>query len=223
MHSSAGGTCMSGAPRQREVENARIMLGLLECVERNGSQSQRHLAAELGIALGLVNAYMKRCVMKGQLKVTQAPARRYAYYLTRQGLTEKTRLTLEYLSYSFSFFRTAKTDCTKLLAAVQALGFRRVALAGVSDLAEIAIICAVESGVQIAGVVDPSSSLARFVGYPVTTSFDAVPGSFDAVFVTAIKAAPETYRDAVARFGVERVFAPSLLGVGPALTNEAAA
>ena len=70
-------------------EDSEILLGLLNSVEENGARSQRHLAAELGIALGLVNAYLKRCVKKGLLKVGEAPARRYAYYLTPQGFAEK--------------------------------------------------------------------------------------------------------------------------------------
>ena len=46
--------------------------GLLESVERGGSQSQRRSVSELGIALGLVNAYLKRCVRKGFVKVGNA-------------------------------------------------------------------------------------------------------------------------------------------------------
>ena len=95
-------------------ESSRIMLGLLDAVEQNRAQSQRLLASELGIALGLVNAYLKRCIKKGLVKVRSAPARRYAYYLTPQGFAEKSRLTVDYLSYSFSFFRQAKTDCSEL-------------------------------------------------------------------------------------------------------------
>src|SRR5215510_6343098 len=107
---------MSSATQENEGEKARIMLGLLESVERDGGQSQRRLAAELGIALGLVNAYLKRCVKKGLVKVGGAPARRYAYYLTPQGFAEKSRLTVEYLSVSFSFFRQAKADCWQAFA-----------------------------------------------------------------------------------------------------------
>ena len=107
---------MSSVTQDNEVENARVMLGLLESVERDGGQSQRRLASELGIALGLVNAYLKRCVKKGLVKVSQAPARRYAYYLTPQGFAEKSRLTVEYLSDSFSFFRQARTDCAQVFA-----------------------------------------------------------------------------------------------------------
>ena len=100
---------MPQAARDDEQNNARIVLGLLESVERDGAQSQRKLASDLGIALGLVNAYLKRCVKKGLLKIGQAPARRYAYYLTPHGFTEKSRLTVEYLSYSFTLFRRAAT------------------------------------------------------------------------------------------------------------------
>ena len=89
-------------------EDERVVLGLLESVEQDGATSQRRLAAELGIAVGLVNAYLNRCIQKGLVKVSQAPARRYAYYLTPQGFVEKSRLSLEYLAYSFRFFRQAK-------------------------------------------------------------------------------------------------------------------
>ena len=65
---------MPQAARSEESDNARIVLGLLESVERNGAQSQRKLASDLGIALGLVNAYLKRCVKKGLLKIGEAPA-----------------------------------------------------------------------------------------------------------------------------------------------------
>src|ERR1700676_2162496 len=111
-----GASLMASSAEHGEVENARIVLGLLESVERNGQQTQRRLASELGIALGLVNAYLKRCVKKGLVKVSEAPARRYAYYLTPQGFAEKSRLTIEYLTSSFSFFRQARADCARTLA-----------------------------------------------------------------------------------------------------------
>jgi DNA-binding MarR family transcriptional regulator len=65
-----------------EPREGAILLGLLEAVAVDGGRTQRRLAAELGIAVGLVNAYLKRCVKKGLVKVSEAPARRYAYYLT---------------------------------------------------------------------------------------------------------------------------------------------
>ena len=118
------GTPISGPLLGRSSENNRIVLGLLESLGRESAQSQRRLAAELGIAVGLVNIYLKRCVKKGLLKMSDAPARRYAYYLTPQGFSEKARLTLEYLSFSFDLFRRAKADCRSVFVAAGTLGFR---------------------------------------------------------------------------------------------------
>jgi DNA-binding MarR family transcriptional regulator len=204
---------MNQAARSEESENARIVLGLLESVERDGAQSQRKLASDLGIALGLVNAYLKRCVKKGLVKIGQAPARRYAYYLTPYGFAEKSRLTVEYLSSSFSFFRRARQDCSSVLRTAHAQGWNRVALIGVSDLAEIATICALEQGITIVAVVDPKAQSGRFVGAPVVASLDVVPDGFDAILVTDLEATRETVNAALTVLEAERVFVPALLGV----------
>ena len=202
---------MSNAAESDEAERSRIVLGLLESVERDGGTSQRRLASELGIALGLVNAYLKRCVKKGLVKVAHAPARRYAYYLTPQGFAEKSRLTVEYLSYSFSFFRSARADCAAALEQASARGWTRIALAGVSDLAEISTICALESGVGVVAVVDPTASAARFIGLAVVPSFVDLPEPCDAVLLTDLKDPVKTLAQARAHFGAERVLVPDLL------------
>jgi DNA-binding MarR family transcriptional regulator len=204
---------MPQAAHSEESDNARIVLGLLESVERDGAQSQRKLASDLGIALGLVNAYLKRCVKKGLLKIGQAPARRYAYYLTPHGFAEKSRLTVEYLSSSFSFFRSAREDCSAVLKAARARGWNRIALLGVSDLAEIATICALEQGITIVAVVDAKARSDRFVGAPVVASIDAVASDFDALVITDLQATPETLRAALSALEAERVFVPALLGL----------
>lgn len=189
------------------------MLGLLESVERDGEQTQRRIASELGVALGLVNAYIKRCVKKGLLKAVEVPTRRYGYYLTPQGFAEKARLTVEYLGFSFSLFRKARSEYSEAIAAACGKGFSKIVLAGVSDLAEIAMLCAQEAGVEVVAVVDPTSDKTKFLGISAFASFDAVIGSFDAVIVTALGNAPEMFEDVRRRYGPERVFFPPLLGL----------
>ena len=201
---------MRGAGEQ-DVEDPRILLGLLDAVGQERAQSQRLLASELGIALGLVNAYLKRCVKKGLVKVSEAPARRYAYYLTPQGFAEKSRLTVEYLSASFSFFRRAKTDCTELFQSAIARSYKRIVLVGQSELAEIAALCALESDIEIVGIVEVTATSTSFVGLPVFSDFDSVSKPFDAVFITDLGAPGEVSEMAVARFGIDRVLVPELL------------
>jgi Winged helix-turn-helix DNA-binding len=198
---------------QSDSEKDRVLLGLLDLVERDGSQSQRRLAGELGIALGLVNAYLKRCVTKGYVKIKAVPRKRYAYYLTPKGFTEKSRLTVDYFSSSFSFFRQAKADCSATLKIAMDNGCRTIALLGISDLAEIAIICAMDTGIKVGAVVDPEFKGCLFVGTPVVDSIESVVDKVDVAIVTDLKTAQLTADAAVAVFGVGRVLAPAFLNV----------
>lgn len=203
---------MSGASSGEDIKQARIMLGLLDSVERDGAQSQRRLAGELGIALGLVNAYLKRSVKKGLVKASEVPTRRYVYYLTPQGFAEKSRLTVEYLSFSFRFFRQAKEDCAALFKRAEACGFKRVVLVGRSDLSEIASICALESDVKIVAMVDPAANPGdSSCGLPIIRGLSDADPRPDAVIITDLLSPRESSREAISVFGDERVLIPRLL------------
>ena len=196
----------TGAVR-RETSDDAIMLGLLDAVERDPAVTQRSVARELGIALGLANAYLKRCVRKGLIKVSTTPARRYAYYLTPQGFSEKSQLTARYLANSFSFFRRARAQCAELFAVAATRGQRRLALIGDGDLAEIARLVAREHPVEIVGILPlPADGLRDGPG---GAAIDAV----DAVMITALSDARAAYDAALAAFGAERVHLPALLRV----------
>jgi DNA-binding MarR family transcriptional regulator len=203
------------------AQDERIVLNLLNSVD-DGAQSQRRIAEELGIALGLVNAYLKRCIKKGFVKVSQAPARRYAYYLTPKGFAEKSRLTVEYLSYSFSFFRLARADCTRVFQLARKRDFQKLVLCGKSDLAEIAILSAVDCGVSIIAIVDENASEVRFVGINVVTGYDRLVVPFDAVVITDVVNPSGALDLAVRLYGPDRVLAPGLLGLNVSECPDAA-
>lgn len=202
---------MPSGTRGQDADQARIVLDLLEALERDGGQSQRRLASDLGIALGLVNAYLKRCVKKGLVKVSEVPARRYIYYLTPQGFSEKSRLTVEYLSHSFGFFRQAKLDCSELLRTAKSRGVRHILLVGRSDLAEIAALCAMEQAIGIGGLVQDDGARDWLAGIPVFENLDAVKGSFDCALITEVNNTRRIWELTVARFGPDRVLIPDLL------------
>lgn len=205
---------MTGTLPTEEKGSDRIVLGLLTSVDVDGARSQRRIAAELGVALGLVNAYLKRSIKKGLVKVGQAPARRYAYYLTPQGFSEKSRLTIEYLSSSFSLFRKAKEDYGNVFDRAHVLGLERLVLAGKSDLCEIAILCAVDSPVTIVAVVDPDDNASPpFIGVKVVRSYADIAEPFDGVVVTDLTRARSVFDEAIAAFGTQNVLAPDLLGL----------
>ena len=127
--------------KSSETDANSITLGVLSAIEEDDRATQRAISQDLGIALGLTNAYLKRCVRKGYVKVQQIPANRYAYYLTPQGFAEKSRLTAEYLSTSFNFFRSSREQCAVLIKECERRRWTRIVLAGYGDLAEIATLC----------------------------------------------------------------------------------
>ena len=195
----------------RELDPATT-LHLLADIETRGVVSQRSLAMRLGIAVGLTNAYVKRLVRKGWIKVQKVPARRYAYFVTPEGFKEKSRLTAEYLSFSFGFFRRAREQCLDLLRESERLGRTRVTLYGASELAEIATLAARETSVKIVGIVAPGKNAEKFSGLPVATSFDDLP-PFDVVLVTDTSAAQATYELLLQRVAEDRILTPPLLHI----------
>jgi hypothetical protein len=198
--------------QSNEAENPEILLNLLESIGRDGQSSQRVRASEFGIALGLVNSYIKFCVRKGYIKVKRIPAQRYIYFLTPKGFTEKSRLTVLLLSNSLAFFRQARADCAEVFKMAEVRGWNHVALAGASELAEISALCALEAGIVITAVVDADFAGERFIGLPVVRSFDAA-GQFDGVVVTNRLAPQDGFDAAAMAVGIDRVLAPSLLGI----------
>jgi DNA-binding MarR family transcriptional regulator len=192
--------------------DAEITLGLLNAVQENSTITQRSMAKDLGIALGLANAYLKRCVRKGLIKISEVPPNRYAYYLTPKGFTEKSRLTSEYLSSSFTFFRRAKSQCGEALGYCAARGWKQIALAGCGELAEIATLCATEHDVTLIGMIDAKAKAREFAGLKVVASPKRLRG-LDAVIVTDLRAPQAVYDSLSATVPAERVLAPRLLRV----------
>ena len=191
---------------------ATITLGLLDAVHANSAISQRSLAGELGIALGLTNAYLRRCVRRGWVKVRGAPANRYLYYLTPKGFAEKSRLTARYLSSSFGFYRRARSECDALYAHSVQHGWRRVALYGMGELAEIALLCAMAHPIEIVGVVDERSEGARMPHVTVARVL-AQLGAVDAVLLTEFRAPQASYEALAATISPARILLPALLKV----------
>jgi len=205
-------TSADGQPIDAE---SRITLGLLNAVHENSGVSQRSLSNDLGIALGLTNAYLKRCVRKGLVKMSQAPANRYAYYLTPQGFSEKSRLTARYLKRSFDFYREARNECEELLRQCAAKRWQRMALAGLGELAEIAVLCSLQHDVQLVAVIDDRVGRGEFMNVPIKSSVEAA-GGLDVILLTDV-ARPQSSYDTLSRdFSPVRILTPPLLRVSRA-------
>jgi predicted transcriptional regulator len=189
-----------------------LTLEILEAIEARSDVTQRHLARRTGTALGLTNSYLKRCVRKGLVKIHQAPANRYLYYLTPKGFAEKSRLTAQYLSVSFAFYRKAGDSCRDAFQRCEARGWKRVVLCGVSDLAEIASLRAQEHDVEITGVYDPDRVHDYFLDQEVVGAMDGC-APFDVCLLTNLSDTQAAYADLIGQISIERVVVPEILGL----------
>jgi DNA-binding MarR family transcriptional regulator len=213
-----------GSQSAKMKSGDEITLGVLTAIELNEAVTQRKIAASLGIALGLANAYLKRCVRKGLIKIEQIPMRRYAYYLTPRGFTEKSRLTAEYLSVSLNFFRQARRECSALLSYARKRGWRRVALIGAGELAEVAVISARDVGVEIFGVIDTRRAGESCAGESVIDEIGLDLRFVDALILTAIEQPQLQYEQIISRmreanFPDERLLVPGFLRLRAASTG----
>lgn len=199
---------MNGANEKEE----KLTLELLNAIEQKSDLSQRNLAQHMGIALGLTNSYLKRCARKGLVKMSEAPANRYLYYLTPKGFAEKARLTGHYLADSLTFYRRAGESCSTIFDYCKRNEKERILLCGVSELAEIALIRAMDAEIKITGIYDPKSSLEQLFSRPVWNDLAEV-GEFDTCFLADLNSPYEFYRTLIKEIDKEKILIPDVLGI----------
>jgi hypothetical protein len=195
----------------RDAEQSRIILDILESVDRDGKRSQRSRASEVGIALGLTNAYLKFCIKKGYLKARKISARSYQYLLTPTGFAEKSRLALSRLSDSLHFVRATRAEFAATFAEAENRQWKSTVIVGASMLAEICTLCALERGIQIAAIVDPEAQADRMLGVPVYRDFAAVTESFSGAVIADLHNPGAALARAQAALGAERTLIPPFL------------
>ena len=129
-------------------------LQILSELSDNDSLTQRDLSGRLGIALGLVNSYIKNLMAKGLITVKAIPPRRYAYYLTPKGFAEKTRLTYNLLQDYTRIYREARANFKRLFSELSSDGVKTVVFAGADEVAEIAFLTLQETDIELRGIID---------------------------------------------------------------------
>ncbi len=192
----------------RQARDDAIIRDILERIEDSAEVNQRGLSKELGIALGMTNAYIKRCMKKGWIKVYQVPARRYRYYLTPKGFSEKVRLAAEYFSDSLKLFRKARQSFDRLYGELEAKGVTRVVLCGCDELTEIAVMCALNTGLTTVGILRGDGKSADVAG---VKAIDGAPPEADSWVIATSLDAPELYQAALAAASEASVTYPDIL------------
>jgi DNA-binding MarR family transcriptional regulator len=177
-----------------------ITLRILDELSRESHITQRTLSDRLGIALGLVNAYIKRLTKKGYIKVTTIPKNRVKYILTPKGFAEKIRLTYEYMHYSINYFKEIRQRIDNVYRQMIASGARDILIWSDGEVAELSYISMRGLPLNLVGVVDSKRIDRGFFGYNVYSFEDLSSLDYDAILVTSFD---EKERQKIKSLGVD--------------------
>lgn len=177
--------------------------------------SQREISRRLGIAVGLVNSYLKNLVSKGYVRVKNFPRNRYAYLLTPQGFTEKSRLAYQHISYFTGLYTVARQDYLDLFRRLEAAGVREVTFCGVDEVAEIAFLSLQETALELTIVMDDLTADASFFGRPVVPLAPGFLSENSVVVITSLKKCTGLHEELL-RLGVApiNIHTPSAAEIG---------
>jgi DNA-binding MarR family transcriptional regulator len=160
-------------------------LEILTAIAEERPLSQRVLAERLGIALGLVNLYLRRLSRKGYVKITEfrskpSARKRLRYLLTPKGLSEKSRLTYEHMAYALRLYQRARQTLRESLSLLPSNGAKRVALCGAGEAAELAYLTLRELGLEPLDVFDAEAG-GQFLGFTVRPLSELATADVDVV------------------------------------------
>lgn len=148
-------------------QKALLEFEILKHVEQSPRLNNRMAATKLGVSVKLAHEILKKMVSKGMLHVKKEHARRWDYFLTAHGISEKTRLTYEFLDFSMQFYREARRRSAQLCRDLSEAGVTRIGLIGAGELAEIVYLGVVEWKLQLVEVYDNDRHGQPFLGVPV--------------------------------------------------------
>ena len=99
------------------MKNDQDHFDVLRRIEKSPESSQRELAEKLGFSLGKLNYCLKALQVKGLVKIEnfkKNPKKiNYIYVLTPRGISQKTKLTLNFMKKKMREYEELKADLTK--------------------------------------------------------------------------------------------------------------
>lgn len=185
-----------------ESQDSFTSLQLLDEISKGAPVTQRDLSNRLGIALGLINSYIKNLVAKGFITIKAIPPKRYIYYLTPKGFTEKTRLTYDLLQDYTRIYREAKNNFESLFRLIEDEGKRDIVFAGADEVAEIAFITLQQTSMRLTGILDDEKNGENFFGKKILPLADIRELEYDCIVVTSYLRYESLYQQ-IMGYGIE--------------------
>ena len=98
----------------KSMDNNQDHFNVLRKIQQKPESSQRELAEDLGFSLGKLNYCLKALKVKGLVKIKNFKKNpnkiNYIYVLTPQGVSEKTKLTLNFMKKKMKEYDELKRE-----------------------------------------------------------------------------------------------------------------
>lgn len=177
----------------RSSEDTYTSLLILDEISRNGDVTQRDLSKKFGVALGLVNSYIKNLTSRGLITISNIPPKKYVYYLTPKGFMEKSRLAFHLLHNFTSLYRIARKDFQMLFHSLNSYNAKKIVFCGVDELAEIAYLTLQEFDIELVAIVDAEIGNKGFFNHTVRPLEDLKKIDYDRILITSFLRGQELY------------------------------
>lgn len=119
------------------MNNLEKTLRLLNILSAKPAVSQRTLASQSGISVGLVNLILKRLISTGHIKISNLNKKRVRYILTTKGLVEKTRQSYSYISNTIQVFRSYNNRLSRAVDGLIEKGHTQFVIQGKGEIAHL--------------------------------------------------------------------------------------
>jgi len=142
---------------------------ILKTIENNASVSQRKLSSQMELNVASVNFALKRLIRKGFVRMVGANPRRIKYYITPEGLREKTQLAYKFFSRNIHFYKEIRNDIeTRIVKAANGTE-TSIAIYGAGELSEITYMVVSKMRWNFLGFFldDPEMTDKNIFGYNV--------------------------------------------------------
>jgi DNA-binding MarR family transcriptional regulator len=178
-------------PPQRSLESDGYReLRLLEEVESSPEVSQRHLARQLNVALGVANLLVRTLVRKGYIRASRVRWKRWVYVLTPAGIAHKVQLTLDYIERFVDHYRRVRNLLRTELEGLNIASDSRIAIYGTTEFAEMIYLALRELGVAKIDFFDRDRGERKFLGEPVWGLDQVAAENYAIVFVAHMTEVP---------------------------------
>ena len=104
--------------KENNMQNNQDHFNVLREINSSSKPTQRQLASKLGFSLGKLNYCIRALNKKGLVKISnfgKNPNKlRYIYVLTPQGISQKTRLTINFMNVKMKEYDKLKKELNQM-------------------------------------------------------------------------------------------------------------